>query len=220
MMQDRPTVERRLTERSEPSLLRSGEIVATLCKPKKGYRQRIPLPPEVMDVLRWHVETQLTHPAQIASDLLFPSVMGGFKSNGVFRKPFESVLAASAIGRRPTAKGMRRTFNDITRLAGVRDAVIRAVSGHATATMQERCSTVAQDERRQAVAAVIDLATRRPAKPEPVSRRGTRLSRLLVGAVTRRRARRDRHSCLCELSGAAKLICFSRHPLTKYLDSL
>jgi integrase len=147
---------------------RSQTIGDPINKPKKGSRQRIPLPPEVMDVLRWHVETQLVHPAQATSDLLFPSTKGGFRSNGVLRKPFDEVLAATGILRRFTAKGMRRTFNDITRLAGVRDVVIRAISGHATPTMQERYSTVDVHERRQAVAAVIDLATRRPTKPEPV----------------------------------------------------
>jgi integrase len=147
---------------------RSQTIGDPINKPKKGSRQRIPLPPEVMDVLRWHVESQLTHPAQIASDLLFPSLAGGFRTNSVFTKPFEAVLAATEISRRFTAKGMRRTFNDLTRLAGVRDIVIRAISGHATPTMQGRYSTVAVDERRHAVAAVIDLATRRPTKAEPV----------------------------------------------------
>jgi len=146
---------------------RSQTIGVPIDKPKKGSRQRIPLPPEVVDVLRWHVETQLVHPAQAAIALLFPSVRGGYRSNGVLRKPFDAVLAATGIFRRFTAKGMRRTFNDVTRQAGIRDIVIRAISGHSGPTIQARYASVGVEERRQAVATVIDLAGRRPPKVEP-----------------------------------------------------
>jgi hypothetical protein len=40
---------------------------------KTKLRQRITVPPEVMDVLRWHVAAQLTTPEQKASELLFPA---------------------------------------------------------------------------------------------------------------------------------------------------
>ncbi|HZU84942.1 MAG TPA: site-specific integrase [Polyangiaceae bacterium] len=146
---------------------RSQTVGDPINKPKKGSRQRIPLPPEVMGVLRWHVETQLAHPAQVASDLLFPNTKGGYRTNSVFRKPFDVVLVATGIFRRFTAKGMRRTFNDITRQAGIRDIVIRAISGHSGPGIQARYATVGVAERRQAVATVIDLAKRRAPNAEP-----------------------------------------------------
>jgi hypothetical protein len=43
---------------------------------KTGLRQRITVPSEVMDVLRWHLETQLVTPEQKASELLFPAEDG------------------------------------------------------------------------------------------------------------------------------------------------
>jgi hypothetical protein len=46
-------------------------------KTKTGLRQRINLAPQVLDVLRCHVETQLETPEQVASDLLFPRSDGG-----------------------------------------------------------------------------------------------------------------------------------------------
>jgi hypothetical protein len=45
---------------------------------KTKLRQRITVPSEVMEVLRWHVDTQLTTPEQKASELLFPAEDGGF----------------------------------------------------------------------------------------------------------------------------------------------
>ncbi len=59
---------------------------------------------------------------------------------------------------------MRRTFQDLARAAEVKDIATRAISGHATETMQHHYySTVATDEKRQAIAKVIDLAQVREA---------------------------------------------------------
>ena len=53
---------------------------------------------------------------------------------------------------------MRRTFQDLARAAEVKDIVTRAISGHATETMQHHYSTVAADEKKPAIAKVIELA--------------------------------------------------------------
>lgn len=45
-----------------------------------------------------------------------------------------------------TPRAMRRTFNDISRVAGVSDKVTRAVSGHATSQMHWHYSTIGRDE--------------------------------------------------------------------------
>jgi hypothetical protein len=55
-------------------------------------------------------------------------------------------------------KAMRRTFQDLARAAEVKDIVTRAISGHATETMQHHYSTVAADEKKAAIAKVIELA--------------------------------------------------------------
>lgn len=46
---------------------------------KQGTRYKIDLPETVLDVLKWHVESQLHTPEQQDSDLLFPSITGGFR---------------------------------------------------------------------------------------------------------------------------------------------
>jgi hypothetical protein len=55
---------------------------------KTGLRQRITVPSEVMDVLRWHAQTQFVTPEQRESDLLFPAEDGGFHSDRILTKAF------------------------------------------------------------------------------------------------------------------------------------
>jgi hypothetical protein len=62
-----------------------GDEVMRTTKQKRRYA--IDLPQEAMDVLRWHVATQLHTPEQEASDLLFPAVNGAFRSPCVLNKP-------------------------------------------------------------------------------------------------------------------------------------
>ncbi len=64
---------------------------------------------------------------------------------------------------------MRRTFQDLARAAEVKDIVTRAVSGHATETMQQHYSTVNAEEMRAGIAKVIDLAgVRKALEQQPV----------------------------------------------------
>ena len=64
---------------------------------------------------------------------------------------------------------MRRTFQDLGRAASVHDFVVRAISGHATTSMQEHYSSVSGDEVRTGLAKVIALAglTRAPVRGRP-----------------------------------------------------
>jgi integrase len=128
---------------------------------KQGTRYSIHLPDDVMSVLRWHVETQLVTPEQQESNLLFPSVTGGFRAPTVLNKPFEAVSEAIGLGHRFTQRGLRRTFNDLARTACVEGIVTRSISGHATERMQHHYSTVRSDEQRASIARVIDLMTAR-----------------------------------------------------------
>jgi integrase len=121
----------------------------------------IDLPEEAMNILQWHVDTQLVTPEQKESELLFPSINGGFRSPSVLNKPFADVAEEMKLGQKFTQRGLRRTFNDLARAARVDDIVTRSISGHMTERMQHHYSTVNGGEQRTGIAKVIDLATRR-----------------------------------------------------------
>jgi integrase len=148
-----------------------GDEVMRTTKQRKRYT--IALPPEAMDVLQWHVDTQLHTPEQQESDLLFPAIDGGFRSTSVLQKPFAEVAREVGLTKHVTPRALRRTFNDLARAAQVQDIVTRSISGHLTEQMQEHYSTVSGEEQRRALAKVIDLtrfqAARRaqPAGGEP-----------------------------------------------------
>jgi integrase len=136
-----------------------GDEVMKTTKQKKRYG--IDLPKEAMEVLRWHLETQLTTLEQRDSELLFPSVNGGFRSPSVLNKPFSDVVEEMGLGRRFTQRGLRRTFNDLARAARVDALVTRSISGHLTESMQHHYSTVNADEQRQGIAKVIEMTRAR-----------------------------------------------------------
>jgi integrase len=96
---------------------------------KTKLRRRISVPEAVMEVLRWHVETQLTTPEQRASELLFPAEDGGSRTEHCLRKPFARVGALIGLEMRFTPRGLRRTFNDLARVADVEALVTRSISG-------------------------------------------------------------------------------------------
>lgn len=139
---------------------------------KQRVKYRIHLPAEAIAVLRWHVETQLSTPEQQESELLFPALHGGYRTASVLNKPFADVVDHIQLGRKFTQRGMRRTFNDLTRAAKVEAIVTRSISGHLTERMQERYSTVAPIEQRESIAKVIDFmsAKQASAKHSTVSR--------------------------------------------------
>lgn len=136
-----------------------GDEVMATTKTKKRYA--IDLPEEAMNVLRWHVETQLDTPEMQESDLLFPGVTGKFRAATVLNKPFADVAEMIGLGKRFTQRGLRRTFQDLARAAQVEGIVTRSISGHATERMQDHYSTVDGAEKRTALAKVIHLATHR-----------------------------------------------------------
>ena len=120
-----------------------GNEVMNTTKQKRKYT--IPLPPHVMEVLRWHVTSQLTTPEQEQSDLLFPSVTGGFRSPSVLNKPFADIADEIGLGKRFTQCGPRRTFNDLARVAQVNDVV----TGVSPGTSPRACRTTTRRRRRK-----------------------------------------------------------------------
>lgn len=132
-----------------------GQVAIDMTKTARD--QEIVLPPDLIEVLKWHIETQLTTPKQARSDLLFPAEDGGFLHRNRLRHPFEVVCEALKLPFSLTPRGMRRTFQDLARAAQLHDFVTRAVSGHATEAMQKRYSTVSSLEVQQGLAKVIEL---------------------------------------------------------------
>ncbi len=126
---------------------------------KTDLHQRLTLPRELLDVLRWHVNEQILHTKMRQSELLFPSVTGGFRARSALDKPFDEVSKAIDLAFNFTPRGMRRTYQDLARAAGIHDAVTRAISGHATPAMQLHYSTARGGEVKQALAKVAKIAT-------------------------------------------------------------
>lgn len=127
---------------------------------KTGGDVEISVPPELMDVLRWHVETQLRPGPQKESELLFPSEVGGYRSPSALDKPFAAVAKAIEPKQHTTPRAMRRSFQDLCRTAEVKDVVARSICGHATEAMQVRYSSVSQQEQKDGLARVIRLMDR------------------------------------------------------------
>ena len=86
---------------------------------KQKVRYSIQLPQEIVHDLKWHVETQLATPEQQESDILFPSLTGSFRARSVLDKPYQEISDALSFGFSITPRGMRRTFNDLARMAEV-----------------------------------------------------------------------------------------------------
>ena len=120
-------------------------------------RQRITVPAEVMDVLRWHQASQLVTPEQKTSDLLFPADDGSFRSESFLKKSFAAVGGLIGLKKKLTPRGMRRTFNDLMRLAKTEAVITKSISGHLTDRMREHYSTVTPDEQRESIGNVVQL---------------------------------------------------------------
>jgi integrase len=124
---------------------------------KTARDQEIAVPSLLLEVLRWHVETQLKTPEQRASDLLFPREDGGIRDDKVLRGPFLAVEKALGLKKHITPRAMRRSFQDLARTAEVRDIVTRSISGHATEQMQRRYSTVTDEEQASCLTRILQM---------------------------------------------------------------
>ena len=80
---------------------------------KTGSVQRIAVPEQLIDLLRWHVDTQLRLGLQKNSLLLFPSEDGGFRARSALDKPFREVAKAITLTRtgiRSKHRAIRRSL--------------------------------------------------------------------------------------------------------------
>jgi hypothetical protein len=74
--------------------------------------------------------------------------------------PYEGVRRGrGAHGREEEvhARGMRRTFNDLARLANVEAVVTKSISGHKTERMREHYSSVQPSEQRESIGRLLRL---------------------------------------------------------------
>jgi integrase len=141
---------------------------------KTGRRQRISVPKEVLETLRWHCETQLLTQEQRESDLLFPAEDGGFRSECFLTKSFAKVGRLLGLKKRFTPRGMRRTFNDLTRLASVEAVITKSISGHQTDRMREHYSSVSPEEQRRSIGNVLTLISGGKSKTKSPTARPTK----------------------------------------------
>lgn len=138
---------------SEGLLLIRRSYVRTriLERTKTGVDLQFDLPAELLEVLRQHAAT-----LPEAQELLFPGLRGGLMATNVLGKLFARVQRKLGWeGRWLTPRAMRRTFNDSTRAAAVRDLVTRSISGHQTPAEQVRYSTVQPEEQKAAITAAM-----------------------------------------------------------------
>lgn len=152
------------------------------------------LPPEVLAVLRWHLD-RMTTARMRDSELLFPSEKGGFRARSVLDKPFRKVCAALGIKKRLTPGiGPRRTSKDLMRRIDIDPVVAMAISTHKTPEMHAHYSSPGLDEKRvagaklanavgvEALGNVIPFRRESPIPAPPVAQPRTRKRYCFEGA--------------------------------------
>jgi integrase len=143
---------------------RLGKIYNTT---KQKRRYRITLPPSLLEVLRWHVDTQIPAGPARESDYLFPASNGQPRLATVMNKPFAEVSRQMGLPFALSVHGMRRSYNDMALACGVNNLVTRSVSGHLTEKMQEDYTTVWAPLQRRAIDALMDMMAGKPATETP-----------------------------------------------------
>jgi integrase len=155
---------------------------------KTGEDLELPLDPEILDLLRWHVELY----ARDGSDLLFPGHKGFMSRNTIAywfkvceakmrhaewcpearvqmpkkgeprRKP--SCTGCTEFGKHITPRAMRRSFYNLTARTAAQDAMIRSISGHKTPGMADRYRSQLMDGQAALMAEIIPIAQLRREK--------------------------------------------------------
>lgn len=151
----------------ERSVSRKGKEKCTKTDDPRRFTVCEPLRAALDEQRRWLLETQ--HPG-LSSGLVFPSspkqAKAGAKRRGATVRWYrsqttflESVRAVAKEAKVPqiTSHSLRRTFEDLSRLAGVRSLVRRATQGWRSKRAQGIYTTVSREERDAAADAVVRL---------------------------------------------------------------
>jgi len=134
---------------------------------KKRAPRELPVEPPVVEILREHRQRLVAEQAPgLAEGWMFPSADGTLRQPSSVYKAWTACSKAAGVRGRFTVHGLRYTFNDLTRRAGVNGLVTRSLAGHVTEDMTQHYSTIGMDEKRAAVASVLRLV---PMTPEPTS---------------------------------------------------
>jgi integrase len=145
---------------------RSHTNMVIMDKTKTGRDQAIPLPKDVLDVLRWHIEKFHQAKMHQEGELLFPALRSAEPINHtVLTHAFDVVEKQLKLAYNITPRGGgRRTFTTLTRNAQVNDAVVKSITGHTTQVMFDHYYHVDDELKRSAIAKVIDFTKFRAAE--------------------------------------------------------
>lgn len=131
--------------------------------PTKSGRPRVcPLPAELAEALRGHRERLLRaqHPG-LAEGWVFAGVGADgqvtLPAPSHWGKALPRWIRSAGVRTQISPHGLRRTFVDLLRRAGVDGIVEQAIVGHAGETMRAHYSTVRSAEAAGAIAKVVDL---------------------------------------------------------------
>jgi len=128
---------------------------------KKRAPRKIPLSPELEEVLKWQRRYLMQKQARgLAEGWMFPTVTGTLRSSATLTKPWRHCCQVAGIDASFTPHGLRRTFNDLARRAGVDPIVTKSLTGHVTERMREHYSSVRLDEKKEALTNVVRLIHR------------------------------------------------------------
>ena len=130
---------------------------------KKNAPRQIPVLPAVAEILRWHRQQMLrTQAPGLAAGWMFPSEVGTLRAVSSLAKAFKRCRAKANITARFTPHGLRYTFTDTLRAAGIDPITRRELTGHRTERMQANYSTIRLDEHRDALSRMAELIPLEP----------------------------------------------------------
>ena len=125
---------------------------------KKNAPRQIPVLPIIADTLRQHRQKMLrTQAPGLSAGWMFPSTTGTFRHISSLTKPFKRCRSKANITARFTPHGLRYTFTDTLRHAGIDPITRRELTGHRTERMQANYSTIRLDEYHQALSRMAEM---------------------------------------------------------------
>jgi integrase len=137
--------------------------------------KRLPLRPEVAEVLRAHQREQMRQqPKGIDSGLVFVGGKGTGKtvSNSGFNYALKQAAERAGLDIRPTSHWFRHTLNALMDRDKVSPRVAKAITGHMTDETYEHYGAVTLDQKHAAVVEVVRKVAPIRSTPDPEGRNG------------------------------------------------
>jgi integrase len=137
--------------------------------------KRLPLRPEVAEVLRAHQREQMRQqPKGIDSGLVFVGGKGTGKtvSNSGFNYALKQAAERAGLDIRPTSHWFRHTLNALMDRDKVSPRVAKAITGHMTDETYEHYGAVTLDQKHAAVVEVVRKVVPIRSTPDPEGRNG------------------------------------------------